>query len=307
MARPIWTGSISFGLVNVPVKLFSATAQKELSFHMLHDKDGGRIRQKRVCSIDGEEVPFENVVKGFEIQKGQYVEISPEELAQYHPKATKTIDIEDFVELSEIDPIYYDRTYYLAPDRGAGKSYQLLLAAMKDEGRVGIARVVLRTKQYLCAVRPMGEALALSTMLYADEVRTVDEVEAIPSGKEYEPKPRELEMAKSLVESLAATFEPQKYHDEYRQKVLDLIEKKAEGQEVVREPEEARPTKVVDLMAALEASLKAAKKRPAEAKGAGEEGERRYRVHAAREARGEEEPERAPRHKKPAAKKTAKR
>jgi DNA end-binding protein Ku len=272
---------------------------------MLHDKDGGRIRQKRVCSIDGEEIPFEHIVKGYELRKGQYVEISPEELAQYTPEASKTIDIEDFVDLTEIDPIYYDRTYYLAPDRGAGKSYRLLLDAMRDAGKVGIARVVLRTKQYLAAVRPMGEALALSTMLYADEVRSVDEVESIPTGKDFEPKAKELQMAKSLVESLSAKFEPDRYHDEYRQQVLDLIERKAEGEELVKEPEAERPTgKVVDLMSALEASLKAAKKRPARGE-AEDQGERRFRAQAAREARHEEEEEKKPARKSPAKKKTA--
>ena len=285
----MWTGAIRFGLVNVPVKLFSATAQQELSFHMLHDKDGGRIRQKRVCAVDGEEVPFEHVVKGYEVHKGQYVEISPEELARYHPKATQAIDIEDFVDLEEIDPIFYDRTYYLAPDRGAGKAYVLLLSAMLEMGKVGIAKVVMRTKQYLCAVRPIREgkgldALALSTLLYADEVRSLKEVEAVPDDQELAPKPRELEMAKSLIDSLAAEFEPGKYKDEYRTQVLEMIEKKAKGQALVGEPEEEAPGgKVVDLMAALEASLK-------EAKG----GERRFRAQAAKESRAQKPAGRKP-------------
>src|SRR5213082_878094 len=176
MARPIWTGTVGFGLVNVPVKLFSATSPKEVRFHMLHDKDGGRIQQKRVCSIDGEEVPWEHVIKGFELGKGRYVAIAREELEAIGPRASKAIEIEDFVELSQIDPIYYQSTYYLVPDRGASKPYALLLAAMKRTGRVGIARFVLRTKQYLAAVRPMGNALAISTMLYADEVVDEDEL-----------------------------------------------------------------------------------------------------------------------------------
>lgn len=297
MARPMWTGAIQFGLVNVPVKLFSATAPKELSFHLLHDEDGGRIRQKRVCAVDGEEVPFEHVVKGYEIHKGQYVEISPEELARYHPKATQAIDIDGFVGIEEIDPVFYDRTYYLAPDRGAGKPYALLLAAMKETGKVGIAKVVMRTKQYLCAVRPMGDALALSTLFYADEVRSLDEVEPLPKGAELTPRPRELEMAKSLIDSLAGKFEPGQYKDEYREQVLQLIEQKAEGRELVGEPEEEAPGgKVVDLMAALEASLK-------DAKG----GERRFRAQAAKASR-EEKPrprKRASEPKRPA-KKTAK-
>src|SRR5438045_6536145 len=170
MPRPIWSGSISFGLVSVPVKLFSATSPKEVRFHMLHDKDGGRIQQKRVCSIDGEEVAWEHIVKGFEVSKGRYVPITREELEAFAPKATRSIDIEDFVDLAQIDPIYYDHTYYLVPDRGADKPYPLLVEAMKRAGKVGIARFVLRTKQNLAAGRPMKHALAIPTMVYADEV-----------------------------------------------------------------------------------------------------------------------------------------
>ena len=290
MARPIWSGSISFGLVNVPVKLFSATSQKEVAFHQLHDKDGGRIRQKRICSVDGEEVPYEHIVKGFEVSRGQYVELSPEELARFHPEATKTIDIQQFVDLAEIDPIFYDRTYYLLPDKGAQKAYALLLQAMRESGKVGVAKVVLRTKQYLCAVRPLEEALALSTMLYADEVVPVADLEGLPSEKTL-PKGKELEMAKSLVDSLAAKFEPEKFKDEYREQVLELVHKKAEGEEIVAPPEAPERPKVIDLMQALEASLKQAKKKPAEEKGAEKEkpashaGERRYHAHAARTRR----------------------
>jgi len=180
MARPIWSGSISFGLVSVPVKLFSATSPKEVRFHMLHDKDGGRIQQKRVCSIDGEEVAWEHIVKGFEISKGRYVTVAREELEAFNPRANKAIEIEDFVELAQIDPIYYESTYYLVPDRGAAKPYALLVEAMKRTHKVGIARFVLRTKQYLAAVRPLEHALAISTMLYADEVVSQDELEALP-------------------------------------------------------------------------------------------------------------------------------
>src|SRR5438270_3074291 len=194
MARPIWSGSISFGLVSVPVKLFSATSPKEVRFHMLHDKDGGRIQQKRVCSIDGEEIAWEHIVKGFEISKGRYVTVTREELEAFIPRATKAIEIEDFVGLDEIDPIYYENTYYLAPDKGASKPYALLVEAMKRSGKVGIARFVLRTKQYLAAVRPMGRALALSTMLFADEVVSQDELDALPDAHS-KPGERELKMA----------------------------------------------------------------------------------------------------------------
>jgi DNA end-binding protein Ku len=270
MPRPIWSGSISFGLVNVPVKLFSATSPKEVRFHMLHDKDGGRIQQKRVCSIDGQEVSWEHIVKGFEISKGRYVSLTREELAALDPKGTKSIDIEDFVELSQIDPIYYESTYYLLPDKGAQKPYALLLEAMRKTGRVGIARFVLRTKQYLCAVRPLGKALALSTMLYADEVVDQSELEGLP-GSEAKPREKELHMAEQLVESLAAEFDPKKYKDTWREEVLALLEKKAEGQEIVVEEPASEPRgKVVNLMEALQRSLAAAKKGETPAASSGE-------------------------------------
>jgi len=285
MPRPIWSGSISFGLVNVPVKLYSATSPKEVRFHMLHDKDGGRIQQKRVCSIDGHEVPWEHIVKGFEISKGRYVSVTREELAAFEPKGTKSIDIEDFVELSQIDPIYYETTYYLLPDKGAQKPYALLLEAMRKTGRVGVARFVLRTKQYLAAVRPLGKALAISTMLYADEVVEQTELDGLP-GSEAKPREKELHMAEQLVDSLAADFDPKKYKDTWREEVLALLEKKAEGQEIVAEEPEKEPRgKVVNLMEALQRSLAAAKKGEAPA----ESGERRHvpehRRAAARTAR----------------------
>jgi DNA end-binding protein Ku len=257
MARPIWSGSISFGLVSVPVKLFSATSPKEVRFHMLHDKDGGRIHQKRVCSIDGEEVSWEHIVKGYEISKGRYVTVTREELEAFNPRATKSIEIEDFVELSQIDPIFYESTYYLVPDRGAAKPYALLLESMRRTQRVGVARFVLRTKQYLAAVRPLKNALALSTMLYADEVVSQDELEGLPDAK---PGEREMKMAEQLIGTLAADFDPRKYKDDYREQVLALLERKAEGEEIVaEEPAEEPRGKVVNLMDALQKSLAAAK------------------------------------------------
>jgi len=264
MARPIWSGSISFGLVSVPVKLFSATSPKEVRFHMLHDKDGGRIQQKRVCSIDGEEVSWEHIVKGFEISKGRYVTVTREELEAFNPKATKAIEIEDFVELPQIDPIYYASTYYLVPDRGAAKPYTLLREAMKRTNKVGVGRFVLRTKQYLAAVRPLGRALAISTMLHADEVVSQDELEGLPDAHA-KPGERELKMAEQLIESLAAEFDIGKYKDDYREQVVALLERKAEGEEIVAEaPAEEPRGKVVNLMEALQKSLAAAKggKRP---------------------------------------------
>jgi DNA end-binding protein Ku len=256
MARPLWSGSINFGLVSVPVRLFSATAPKELRFHMLHDKDGGRIQQKRICSLDGKEVPWEHIVKGYQISKGRYVTITREELEKLIPAATKSIEIEDFVELGQIDPVYYQGTYYLLPDKGAARPYALLVEAMRRTGRVGVARFVLRTKQYLCAVRPRGKALALSTMLYSDEVISEGELGDLPAVK---PGERELKMAEQLVDSLAADFQLDKYKDDYREQVMALLERKAEGEEIAA-PEEKPRAKVVDLMDALKKSLAAAER-----------------------------------------------
>ncbi len=260
MARSIWSGAISFGLVNVPVKLYSAVSRKTVRFHQLHDADGARIKQKRVSSTTGDEVPYEQIVKGYELSPDRYVVIKPDELESLDPKKTRTIDIEDFVEVDQIDPVYYDHPYYLLPDKGADKAYNLLLAAMRESGKVAIARVVLRTKEYLAAIRPTGDLLTMSTMLFADEVVPQDKLDALPEA-DAEASEREIKMARQLIESLTTDFEPDKYHDEYRERVLNLIERKAEGEELAVQPAE-EPTKVPDLMAALEASVAAAKDRP---------------------------------------------
>jgi len=263
MARPIWSGSISFGLVNVPVKLFSAVSPQDVRFHQLRKSDGSRIRQKRVSAADGEEVPFEDLVKGYEIAPDTYVVISPEELAALDPKSTQTIDIEEFVNLDQIDPIYYEHPYYLLPDKRAEKAYALLTAAMERTNKVAIARFVLRTKQYLAALRAAGPVLVLSTMNYADEVVPVERLDTLPDAQAAVTD-RELVMAESLIESLTAErFEPAKYHDDYRQRVMELIEAKAHGETMVAAPAPASTARVVDLMAALEASVKAAKERRA--------------------------------------------
>ncbi len=256
--RPIWSGAISFGLVNVPVKLFSATSPKDVRFHQIDAKTNSRVRQKRVSASTGEEVPYEDIVKGYELGPDTYVTITPEELESLEPKATKTIDIEDFVDLDQIDPIFYERPYYLVPDKGGAKAYALLRAAMQETNKVGIARVVLRTKQYLAAIRPKDDVLVLETMLFPDEVVPTDDLE-LP-GDEVEVSPREEKMARQLIDSLTTDFESDKYHDDYRERVLALIEQKAAGQEIVVEEPTEEPTKVVDLMAALEASLAAVKK-----------------------------------------------
>ena len=258
MPRPIWSGAISFGLVNVPVKLVGAVSPKDVRFNQLEAGTNARIKQKRVSAETGEEVPFDQIVKGYEISPDNYVVIEPQELEALDPKATRSIDIEDFVDLDQIDPLYFERPYYLVPDKGGAKAYALLLEAMKESKKVGIARLVLRTKQYLAAIRPLGDALVLETLLYPDEVTLPDEIEDLPRD-DVEIQDRELKIARQLIESLSTEFEPENYHDEYRERVLELIEQKAEGKQIVTQPATEEPTKVVDLMAALEASLAQAK------------------------------------------------
>jgi DNA end-binding protein Ku len=258
MARAIWSGSISFGLVNVPIKLYTAVSPKDVRFNQLEEGTNARIRQKRVSSETGEEVPYERIVKGYEISPDRYVVITPEELDSLDPKATHTIDIEDFVELDQIDPLFYERPYYLVPDRAGSKAYALLVRAMKEANKVAIARMVLRTKQYLAAVRPLGDVLVLETMLFSDEVVPAEELDGVP-GEDVEVSERELKMARQLIESLSTDFEPERYRDEYREQVLALIEAKSEGQEIVATAVTEEPAPAVDLMAALEASLAAAK------------------------------------------------
>jgi DNA end-binding protein Ku len=257
MARAIWSGAISFGLVNVPVKLYSATSPKAVRFHQLSSKTGSRIRQKRVDPSTDEEVPYEEIVKGYEVTPDRYVVIEPDELDALDPKATKTIDIEEFVDLGEIDPIYYDHSYYLAPTAGGAKAYRLLLDAMHEESKVGIGRVVLRSKQQLSALRPTGKVLTLTTMLWGDEVLPPDRLDELDSVEESEPSERELKMAEQLIESLSGSFEPERFKDEYRERVLDLIERKAAGEQIAVQPQAEEPEAAPDLMAALEASLAA--------------------------------------------------
>jgi DNA end-binding protein Ku len=211
-------------------------------------------------------VPYERLVKGYEISPSRYVIIEPGELDALDPQASRTIDIEEFVSLEEIDPLYFEKGYYLVPDKGAEKAYALLARAMEATGRVAIARFVMRTKQYLAALRAKDGALVLSTMLYADEVTTPDRLE-LPDPEKVAPSEREVKMAEQLIESLSTDFDPTRYKDEHREKVLALIEAKSEGQEVVTSATAEEPTKVVDLMAALEASLAAAKQSRADAKG----------------------------------------
>jgi len=255
----MWSGAISFGLVNVPVKLYSAVSKKTVRFNQLNAETGNRIQQKRVDPETGEEVGYDQIVKGYELTKDRYVVITPDELESLDPEKTRTVDIEDFVDLDEIDPVYYDHPYYLVPDKGATKAYGLLLGAMKQANKVAIARVVLRSKEQLVAIRPAGDVLMMETMLFHDEVVPSHDIEDLPDGKELKATDRELKMAQQLIDSLSSEFDPTSYHDEYREKVLELIEKKASGEEIAVQPEAAEPAKVPDLMAALEASLAAVK------------------------------------------------
>ena len=259
MPRSMWSGAISFGLVNVPVKLYSAVSRKTVRFNQLSAKTGSRIAQKRVDPTTGEEVAYEDIVKGYELTKDRYVLISQDELDALDPERTRTIDIEDFVDIADIDPVYYDHPYYLVPDKGAAKAYGLLLNAMQESGRVAIARVVLRSKEQLVAIRPAGDLLMMETMIFHDEVVPHDDLDDLPDSKDLKASERELKMAQQLIESLSSDFEPERYHDEYREKVLELIEMKASGQEIAVQPEAPAPAKVPDLMAALEASLAAVK------------------------------------------------
>jgi DNA end-binding protein Ku len=266
MPRAIWSGSVSFGLVNVPVKLVTATSSKEVRFHQLHDEDNGRIQQKRVCSLDGEEVDYAHIVKGYDLGGGNYVRIDPEELASLDPEADRTIEIEEFVDLDEIDPVYFDHSYYLVPDGRADKPYALLAETMARTGKVALGRFVLRTKQYLATLRVRDGVLLLATMLYADEVIATEDLE-VPTAADTKPSDRELKMASQLVESLSGDFEPGKYQDEHREKVLAMIEAKAEGEAIATPEQPEKEAPVVDLMAALEASLAAAGKNSGGKKG----------------------------------------
>jgi len=260
MARAIWSGTISFGLLNVPVKLYSAVSRKTIRFNELRESDSSRVRHKRVAEADDKEVPYEEIVRGYEISPDRYVVFSRDELEQLNPAKTRAIEIQDFVDIEQIDPIYFDSPYYLAPAEGAEKAYGLLVRAMEASGKAAIARFVLRNKEHLAAIRPMDGVLTLTTMRFADEVVSPQELDDVLPDSSPRVEKREREMAEKLIDSLAADFKPEKYRDEYREQLLSLIEQKAEGKQVVAsESEEPEPTKAPDLMAALEESLAAVK------------------------------------------------
>jgi DNA end-binding protein Ku len=262
MPRAIWTGTIGFGLVTVPVKMYSAVDRKTVRFHQLSGKTGVRVAQKRVDPSTGEEVPYAEIVKGYELAPDRYVVVEPGELETLEPTKSKTIEIEEFVDLSQIDPVYYDHPYYLAPGAGGSKPYRLLLEAMRETGKVAIARVVIRSKEQLVAVRPMGDALGMATMLFADEVLSPDRLDEVADAAEVKTTKRELDIAKQLVDSLAADFEPDAFRDTYREQVLELIERKAQGKAIAVQPTpEVLAAPAPDLMSALKASLDAVRER----------------------------------------------
>jgi DNA end-binding protein Ku len=261
MARAIWSGTISFGLLNVPVKLYSAVARRGISLREIRESDGARIRHRRVAEGTEEEVPYGEIVKAFEITPDRYVPLSKDEMAAIAPERTRAIEVQDFVDLDQIDPIYFDSPYYLGPADGAEKAYSLLARAMQESGKVAIARFVFRNKEHLAALRPSDGVLTLTTMRFADEVVPPSELDdVLPSGKPKVAK-QEVEMAEQLIESLTRDFDPGAYRDEYREELLGLIERKAEGKDVLTAPatEEPKATAAPDLMAALEESIAAVK------------------------------------------------
>jgi DNA end-binding protein Ku len=280
MARAVWTGSLSFGLVNVPVALFSATEERSIRFNQFQAGTSDRVRNKRVNERTGDEVAYQDIAKGYDLGGGEYVLLTPEEIASVAPGRSKTIDVSGFVDLAEIDPVYFDRPYYLAPPaKGAGKggerAYALLRDAMMHANKVALATIVMREKQYLVAIRPREDTLVLETLLYADEVRTpVEEIDTLPVEAEWTE--RELEMAELLIDSMTTDWQPEEYHDTYRERLEELIEQKRAGEVVSIEPPAPEGAPVVDLLQALEASIRATRgdgagagdgERPAAARG----------------------------------------
>ncbi|HXF71632.1 MAG TPA: Ku protein [Actinomycetota bacterium] len=256
MPRAMWKGAISFGLVTIPVAVYPATEERSLRFHQLHGKDGGRIRYRRVCSTCGEEVPLEEIVKGYEYEKDRYVTLTEDELAAVPVESSRTIAIERFVDLEEIDPIYFKKSYYLVPEEVGARAYALLREAMSRDGKVGIAKVSFRDKEHLATLRFRGKAFVLETMFWPDEIREAEGVDV-----EVKARPQEIEMARQLIESLSGPFEPAAYRDEYREKLLEIVERKVAGEEITVAAAPPASEPVVDLMEALKRSVAAAKER----------------------------------------------
>jgi DNA end-binding protein Ku len=256
MPRTMWRGAISFGLVSIPVRVFPATEEKTLRFNQLHAEDLGRIRYKRVCSKCGKEVDFDDIVKGYEYEKDRYVVLTDEELDSVPVESGRAIDIEQFVDIEEIDPIYFKKTYYLVPEETGVKAYHLLRDALEEDGRVGIAKVSFRDKEHLSAIRLRDGVVVLETMFWPDEIRASDFEEL---EKDVKTRPQEVQMARSLIENLTEDWDPERYSDEYREALLEIVEKKVAGEEVEVIPEPEKAPEVVDLMEALKQSVEATK------------------------------------------------
>jgi DNA end-binding protein Ku len=260
MARAIWSGTISFGLLNVPVKLYSAVARRNIALREIRDSDSARIKHRRVAEGTEEEVPYENIVKAYELSPGQYVPLSKDEMEALAPEKSRAIDVLDFVDIEEIDPMYFNSPYYLGPADGAEKAYSLLGAAMEASGKAAVTRFVFRNKEHLAALRAGDGVLTLTTMRFADEVVPPSDLDDALPDKQPKVAKREREMAEQLIDSLSTKFDPDSYRDEYREQLLALIEQKAEGKEIVApEVEAPKATKTPDLMAALEESIAAVK------------------------------------------------
>jgi DNA end-binding protein Ku len=274
MPRTIWKGAISFGLVSIPVGIYPATEEKSLRFNQLHDKDHGRIKYLRVCSICGEEVSFEHIVKGYEYEKGQYVVLEDEDFEAVPVESSHSIDILQFVDLEEIDPLYFQKSYYLVPNETGVKAYHLLRRAMSEDGRVAVAKVAIREKEHLATLRFKDNVFILETMFWPDEIRPAEFEEL---DKRVDVRPQEVQMAKSLIDNLTGDFKPDQFKDEYREALLGVVEKKVAGEEIEAVPE-PEPTKVVDLMEALKASVEATKKKAARPKAASKKTSQRKRA-----------------------------
>lgn len=259
MPRALWSGSISFGLVNIPVRMYPATRDRSVKFHLLHDQDHARLQRKLVCSAEEKEVHPEHIVRGYQVAPDEYVIVREEELEALAPRESRTIDIRDFVDIGQIDPIHFEKSYYLAPGENATRPYKLLIEAMERSRKVGVATFVMRDREYLATLRPVEGVILLETMHFSDEVLDAEEIVGDVSARVDE---RELKMATSLVDSLTTKFNPKRYKDEYRERLMEMIQRKAKGQEIVTQPaSEEKPQRVINLMAALEQSLAEAKKK----------------------------------------------
>jgi DNA end-binding protein Ku len=298
MARAIWSGTISFGLLNVPVRMFSAVARRNIALREIRESDSAKIKHRRVAEGTDEEVPYENIIKAYELSPGQYVPLGKDDLAALAPEKTRAIDVQDFVDIEEIDPMYFDSPYYLGPADGAEKAYSLLASAMESSGKAAIARFVFRNKEHLSAIRASDGVLTLTTMRFHDEVVPPSDLDdALPDKKPKVAK-KEQQMAEQLIDSLSTEFEPNSYRDEYREQLLALIEQKAEGKEIVApEAEEPKATKAPDLMAALEESIAAVKD-----KGSGGDGKKKAAKPKAKAAKGKAKSKSSPRSKAKASK-----